>query len=342
MLRGASCSVVALICAIWIPIAAAQESRPSESAPTSLPTDGPVGKIAFNRGGQIILIDPQTMREEILVSDNVYDRPLVWTADGARLIFWNHAGGAWDLWAYDLAAKARTDLTKSARDNRSGAPAPRGGKIAFMRGGEGVWMMDADGKNPVQLDPRGHRDAAPVWSPSAQRLAFTDLNDAGSAGPMQAYVVELIDGRPATTKHVGDGEVHFFLDEDHLVLTAPFEGAYEIVRLEISTGQRTPLTKSEGPDRNAILSADRKRIAWEENGGDGRTLRIMNVDGKEKRSLARLEGTYAPPSFSPDGRHLCYENAANGKDLNVFVIALSGGVAVPMTKDGGSYPVWRP
>lgn len=327
---------------LFVSIVAAQESRPSESAPTSLPTDGPVGKIAFNRGGQIMLIDPQTMREETLVSDNVYDRPLVWTADGARLIFWNHAGGAWDLWAYDVAAKLRTNLTKSARDNRSAAPATRGGKIAFMRGGDGVWMMDADGKNPVQVDRRGHRDAAPVWSPSAQRLAFTDLNDAGSAGPMQAYVVELIDGRPTAAKHVGDGEVHFFLDEDHLVLTAPFEGAYEIVRLEISTGQRTPLTKSEGPDRNAVLSADRRRIAWEASGGDGRTLRIMNIDGAEKRSLARLEGTYAPPSFSPDSRYLAFESDRDQKGLNIFVISVHGGVAVPMTTTGGSFPVFRP
>ena len=66
---------------------------------------GPTGQIAYNRGGQIMLIDAATRKETVLVADNTYDRPLYWMPGGERLIYWNHDGGAWDLWAIDPDTK---------------------------------------------------------------------------------------------------------------------------------------------------------------------------------------------------------------------------------------------
>ncbi len=57
------------------------------------------------------------------------------------------------------------------------ATAGPGGVIAFIRNSEfgEVYLMNADGKNQRQLTPssaRVHRDSAPTWSPSGNRIVF--------------------------------------------------------------------------------------------------------------------------------------------------------------------------
>ena len=53
------------------------------------------------------------------------------------------------------------------------------GKIAFIshRGGyDDVWIMNADGSDPVNLT-QGRYCASPVWSPDGTKIAYIDVDD---------------------------------------------------------------------------------------------------------------------------------------------------------------------
>ncbi len=57
------------------------------------------------------------------------------------------------------------------------APSPDGSKIAFMsatRGGNNweIWVMNADGTNPVRLTENRSNEGLPTWSPDGQHIAF--------------------------------------------------------------------------------------------------------------------------------------------------------------------------
>ncbi len=57
------------------------------------------------------------------------------------------------------------------------APAPDGSKVAFMSFGRGannweIWVMNADGSNPVRLTENGSNDGLPAWSPDGQSIAY--------------------------------------------------------------------------------------------------------------------------------------------------------------------------
>ncbi|MEO6596459.1 MAG: hypothetical protein ABIP94_17040 [Planctomycetota bacterium] len=316
----------------------AQDS--SEQAPEA---GSPTGVIAFNRSGKILVLSLETGVETVLVENNVYDRPLTWLPASDRLVYWNHDGGAWDLWSVDAGSKQRVALTKSASDSRSAVGSPDGKVIAFMRGDMGVWSMDASGANQVQLDARGHRDAPPAWSPSGARLAFTDLTSTGDTTvSLASFVVQLEAGKAKSATELGHGEVAFFLDETHVLLEASHEGARELVVVDVESGVRRALTKSVDVDSRAVLSPDRSRIAWVERSKQNATLKIMRVDGSEVRALAPIHHLFSRPSFSPDGRFLAYDSGPDRVSLQAFIVPTTGGSARAVTKDGGSCPVWRP
>ncbi len=333
----------ALCCSLLSFTAPAQDPPPADPAtPAPAPTAAR-GEVAFARAGAIVLLDVATGEETVLVDDNEYDRPLTWLPNGEQLLYWNHDGGAWDLWTVAVKSKARTNLTRSARDNRSPAPSPDGGAIAFHRGGDGVWLMAADGSGQHQLDPRGHRDLAPCWSTDGSRLAFTDLQPVAEDRMRFAmHVLTLADGKVATRRELGDGDACAFLDEHHLLATGAQDGAIELLIIDTRDGSRRALTRSADHDHNPVLSPDRQRIVWVVSRDPVSRLMSMRIDGSEVHDLAPIQHAFAPPSVSPDGQFVVFESGEERSSRQLQLVGIRGGDLRPLTSKGGSHAVWRP
>lgn len=318
------------------------------------PPEPPAGEIACNRDGAILLVDVATAEETVLVEDNTYDRPLFWLPKGDRLVYWNHDGGAWDLWTVDPKTKKKQNLTESANDSRSISANLDGSKLAFMRGGQGVWVMDPNGSNQVQVSELGHRDVAPVWSPFSMQLAFNSLESLeGNRVAIKLHVVRFEDAKAGKVTEVLDfdgGDVAFFLNERQLVVSDVFRDRHDLVIVDMRTGARRALTKTDARDTHAVLSPGRRRIAWvehyEEAGEEGeepkkgKRLMHMWVNGELRRELAELDHFFAPPSWSPDNRHVVFENGKERGKYEVHYVSIEGGPVHTLCE--GSFPVWRP
>jgi TolB protein len=182
-----------------------------------------------------------------------------------------------------------------------------------------------------------------VWSPSGRAIAFDDLEQVGDDSvAMAVHVVQLGDGEVAASERLGRGEVAFFLDEQQLVVHTAFDGQRELVVVDIATGERRALTRGAEREYRATLSPDGRLIAWIEAGEPGDRLKIMNRDGSGARVLADVDHWFAGPSFSPDGRCLVFESGAERRETEVWVVPAAGGEVRALTRDGGSFPVWRP
>ena len=98
--------------------------------------------------------------------------------DGGQIAFESNADGDTDVYILDLRTRHLHNLTRT-NPHYDGQPAwsPDGRRLAFVslrNDGLGVevFMMDASGRNVVQVSPGGSDGHAPAWSPQGDALAY--------------------------------------------------------------------------------------------------------------------------------------------------------------------------
>jgi Tol biopolymer transport system component len=163
-----------------------------------------------------------------------------------------------------------------------------GGKwIVFTSNRSGdveLWVMRADGSNPVQLTKSAGYDGGAFFSPDGSRLVYR--SDRKSNNLLQIFVADIlfdeqgnitgIDNEKQLTNDANVNWAPFWHpDGQHIVYTTSKHGHanYELYLMRADGSRKTRLTFTQGPDVLPVFSPNGKYVAWSSKRG-GQTTQV--------------------------------------------------------------------
>ncbi len=265
----------------------------------------------------------------------------------------------------NAGANSFTQLTFDPVDKDQPVWSPDGKKIAYVafgedRTGKDIWVMNADGSDPVNISWGIGDEFDPAWSPDGERVIFTHhYRDSGSR-PIYALDWVKADGsdRERLSGDFVESDPTFSPDGSWLlyVISAQshqyfhFRGAHD--------GYQSP----RGFDLRAIFGefGEVSDPAWAPAGDqfaytrlDGSQQNIVLVtyqsiqrNGVHHPTEYPLTDTAADrdPAWSPDARWLAFTSTRDGGDSEIYLMTTTGRPQVNLTQREGidREPSWFP
>ncbi|NOT62732.1 MAG: hypothetical protein HOP19_21195, partial [Acidobacteria bacterium] len=258
-----------------------------------------------------------------------------WSPKGDAISFLRQAQGRFDLWTFDLSARAekllQPDVTPSSFSPvpfHLGPPtvawSPNGGSLIYVAKREGsrnLWQTAADGswnKPLTNLTSPSATVFSPVWSFDGMRLAYL-VAERETPGMRVTYRLcvkhaetnQTLYESPRSLRMPGwlSGNTEILLVKS---MSSTLDLLQEVALIRLRLDRRQPLELARFPRAyfdSFKLSPDGKQLAFvtQENGNDN--LIIFNLsDGKSRQMTDNREATVLLSSlnWSPDQRYLYF------------------------------------
>lgn len=225
----------------------------------------------------------------------------------------------------------------------------RGGfstRIAFvraMKGGDEVFLMDADGRNVRQLTFTKTIIMSPSWSPDGSSIAYSAL----SSGNWLIMVTNITTGQSIDiTPWQGLNTTPSWspVEAGVLAFSSSRDGNAEVYTSRVNGKDIRRLTNHRRIDHSPAWSPDGSRMAFVSDRTGNPLIYLMNSDGSDQHRLTATPNAYEDsPAWSPQGDRIAFVLMSD-YGFDIATCSPSGDDVVVLTFAQGSNegPKWSP
>jgi len=295
-----------------------------------LSADNPVSRgLAFNSRQRS---DPQPVN---LTQNSGGDFEPMWSPDGKRIAFYSNrnapAKPRFQVFMINADGTGEMKLPGSNEDFRP-VWSPDGKRFAFdsyRDGNHEIYVVNADGSNPLRLTNDPVYDSSPRWSPDGKKLVYFSGSEPADKGDHSYGNADIwmmnADGsnKIRLTQVEGDDTYPFWSpDGKKIAFTSYRDGNAEIYVMKADGSQQTRLTNNPARDDNARWSPDGRKIGFGSKRDGNYEVYVMNADGSDQTNLTRHPADDVDPSWSPDGRKIAFASKRDG-DYEIYVMRVA-------------------
>ncbi len=222
------------------------------------------------------------------------------------------------------------------------APLVPTGKIAFVSNRDGnneIYVMNADGTEPIRLTNNTFSDTNPKLSVDGSKIVFCSNRD----GNFEIYAMN-VDGTSQTrlTSNASDDtEPAWSPDGEKIAYTSNISGNDQIWVMSANGSNQTQLTFYPDPANQELLTT-KKQPEWSRDGtkivfnsdGPGNMfyIQVMNSDGSNLH-IVQSSGMFSiidEPTWSPDNIHIAFLNSGAGDFIQVMSYSDNTSIPYPV------------
>lgn len=237
-----------------------------------------------------------------------------------RIAYVDYGNGTYQhIWSMNANGSDKVDLMPtSAEWNDHPAWSPDGGSIAFARGtsrsNADIWVMDADGGNPVQLSLEPGTGITPSWSSDGETIVYVVydiLTDSRTITTMSA-----LDGSNSTP--LVEGENPSFSPNDAKIVFARWRQGYsDIFVMDADGTDVTNLTRTRSlSEFNPDWSPDGRTIVFQRSLNGEHEIFTTDPAGRREYRITKNRLFDGFPSFSPDGTRILLAREGDTFSMN--------------------------
>ena len=219
-------------------------------------------------------------------------------------------------------------------------------KIAYTSGPSGnseIYVMDADGSNPVNLT-NDASDSNPSWSPDRARIVFGSNRDGNS----EIYVMNADGSNQVniTNNTSLDDHPSWSPDGSRIAFESLRDGNSDIYVMDTDGNNPVSLTNHPASDSNPSWSPDGSRIVFRSFRDGDWEIYVMDADGSNQVNITNHPASAVDiiPSWSPDGSRIAFRSDRDGGNSEIYVMDADGSNQVNITNHPAtdSDPSWSP